>query len=124
MHCILCIIFYALYSLHCILCIECYATQVVVHLHEKNEIEVVFHLQKKVRSSSSFNNAIDGTSLGEPVHGKISGSKNGDVNVVQIELEKGNKKFIQIDTKIKKDIAAMSFEVCHLGRQNCRKGPH
>ena len=57
-----------------------------------------------------FNIAIDGTSLGEPVHGKISGSKNGDVNVVQIELEKGNKKFIQIDTKIKKDIAAMSFE--------------
>ena len=70
----------------------------------KNKIEVVFHLQKKVMSSSSFNNAIDGTSLGEPVHGKISGSKNGDVNVVQIELEKGNKKFIQIDTKIKSKI--------------------
>merc|ERR1740137_418838 len=57
-----------------------------------------------------FSIAIDGTSLGEPIHGKVTGSKNADVNVIQIELEKGNKKFIQIDTKIKKDLHAHSFE--------------
>merc|ERR1712123_494371 len=48
-----------------------------------------------------FTIGVEGTSLGEPVKGKITGSKNADVNVVQVELEKGNKKFIQIDTKIK-----------------------
>merc|ERR1711892_856197 len=57
-----------------------------------------------------FSIAVDGTSLGEPIHGKVTGSKNADVNVIQIELEKGNKKFIQIDTKIKKDLHAHSFE--------------
>merc|ERR1711892_907484 len=57
-----------------------------------------------------FSIAVDGTSLGEPIHGKVTGSKNADVNVIQIELEKGNKKFIQIDTKIKKDLPAHSFE--------------
>merc|ERR1711892_886135 len=57
-----------------------------------------------------FSIAVDGTSLGEPIHGKVTGSKNADVNVIQIELEKGNKKFIQIDTKIKKDRHAHSFE--------------
>merc|ERR1711892_1322297 len=57
-----------------------------------------------------FSIAVDGTSLGEPIHGKVTGSKNADVNVTQIELEKGNKKFIQIDTKIKKDLHAHSFE--------------
>jgi hypothetical protein len=39
-----------------------------------------------------FSIEIDGTSLGEPVKGKISGSKNGDVNVLQMELEKGKQK--------------------------------
>merc|ERR1711892_212555 len=57
-----------------------------------------------------FSIAVDRTSLGEPIHGKVTGSKNADVNVIQIELEKGNKKFIQIDTKIKKDLHAHSFE--------------
>merc|ERR1719300_1780284 len=57
-----------------------------------------------------FTIEVEGTSLGEPIKGKIEGSKNNDINILQMELEKGNKKFLQIDTKIKKDIAAGSFE--------------
>merc|ERR1711887_199418 len=57
-----------------------------------------------------FNIAVEGTSLGEAINGKVTGSKKGDVRVVQFELEKGNKKFIQLDTKIKMDIASQTFE--------------
>merc|ERR1711887_409629 len=57
-----------------------------------------------------FNIAVEGTSLGEAINGKVTGSKKGDVQVVQFELEKGNKKFIQLDTKIKMDIASQTFE--------------
>jgi len=57
-----------------------------------------------------FNIAVEGTSLGEAVKGKITGSKKGDVQVVQFDLEKGNKKFIQFETKLKMDIVAQSFE--------------
>ena len=46
-----------------------------------------------------FNIAVEGTSLGEAVKGKITGSKKGDVQVVQFDLEKGNKKFIQFESK-------------------------
>merc|ERR1712050_551551 len=55
-----------------------------------------------------FNIAVEGTSLGEPVKGKVVGSKKADVQVVQFELEKGNKKFIQLDTKIK--MSGLNFE--------------
>merc|ERR1712121_397547 len=55
-----------------------------------------------------FNIAVEGTSLGEPVKGKVVGSKKGDIQVVQFELEKGNKKFIQLDTKIK--MSGLNFE--------------
>merc|ERR1711931_454506 len=55
-----------------------------------------------------FNIAVEGTSLGEPVKGKVVGSKKADVQVVQFELEKGNKKFIQLDTKIK--MTGLNFE--------------
>merc|ERR1711887_121897 len=57
-----------------------------------------------------FNIAVEGTSLGEAINGKVTGSKKGDVQVVQFELEKGNKKFIQLDTKIKMDIGSQTFE--------------
>ena len=57
-----------------------------------------------------FNIAVEGTSLGEAVKGKITGSKKGDVQVVQFDIEKGNKKVIQLDTKFKMDIDAQSFE--------------
>merc|ERR1711942_242218 len=48
-----------------------------------------------------FNVAVEGTSLGEAVKGEIKGSKNNGVQKLQFELEKGNKKYIQIETKIK-----------------------
>merc|ERR1712002_1087544 len=48
-----------------------------------------------------FNVAVEGTSLGEAVKGELKGSKNNGVQVLQFELEKGNKKYIQIETKIK-----------------------
>ena len=50
-----------------------------------------------------FNVAVEGTSQGEAVKGELKGSRNKDVQVLQFELEKGNKKYIQIETKIKMD---------------------
>ena len=47
-----------------------------------------------------FSVAIEGTSLGETVSGKLTGSKK-DGQVIQFELEKGNKKIIQLDAEIK-----------------------
>merc|ERR1711887_105724 len=57
-----------------------------------------------------FNIAVEGTSLGEAVKGKVTGSKKGEMQVVQFELEKGNKKFVQLDIKLKMDIIAQTFE--------------
>jgi len=48
-----------------------------------------------------FNVAVEGTSLGEAVKGELKGTKKNDVQVLQFELEKGNKKYIQIETKKK-----------------------
>merc|ERR1711970_1348134 len=48
-----------------------------------------------------FSVAVEGTSLGETVKGELKGSKNNGVQVLRFELEKGNKKYIQIETKIK-----------------------
>merc|ERR1719513_383372 len=47
-----------------------------------------------------FNVAVEGTSLGEAVKGELKGSRTKGVQVLQFELEKGNKKYIQIETKI------------------------
>merc|ERR1719315_413293 len=55
-----------------------------------------------------FNVAVTGTTLGENVKGELKGSKKNDVQVLQFELEKGNKKYIQIDTKIK--MAGLNIE--------------
>merc|ERR1711887_146196 len=57
-----------------------------------------------------FNIAVEGTSLGEAIKGKVTGSKKGEMQVVQFELEKGNKKFVQLDIKLKMDIIAQTFE--------------
>merc|ERR1712119_239480 len=57
-----------------------------------------------------FEIAVEGTSLGDAVKGTITGSKIAKGNRVQVELEKGNKKLIQIDAKIKLDIQALSLE--------------
>merc|ERR1719317_1644684 len=50
-----------------------------------------------------FNVEVEGTSLGEAVKGELKGSRTKGVQVLQFELEKGNKKYIQIETKIKMD---------------------
>merc|ERR1711970_90551 len=55
-----------------------------------------------------FNVAVEGTTLGEAVKGELKGSKSNGVQVLQFELEKGNKKYIQIDTKIK--MAGLNIE--------------
>merc|ERR1711892_915950 len=57
-----------------------------------------------------FEIAVEGTSLGDAVKGTITGSKFKKGNRVQVELEKGNKKLVQIDAKVKVDIQAMSFK--------------
>merc|ERR1711892_791407 len=57
-----------------------------------------------------FEIAVEGTSLGDAVKGTITGSKFKKGNRVQVELEKGNKKLIQIDAKVKLDIQAMLFK--------------
>merc|ERR1719186_180672 len=57
-----------------------------------------------------FEIAVEGTSLGDAVKGTITGSKIAKGNRVQVALEKGNKKLIQIDAKMKLDIQAMSLE--------------
>eukprot|EP00091_Calanus_sinicus_P008838 TRINITY_DN2106_c0_g1_i2.p1 TRINITY_DN2106_c0_g1~~TRINITY_DN2106_c0_g1_i2.p1 ORF type:complete len:235 (-),score=65.03 TRINITY_DN2106_c0_g1_i2:70-675(-) len=82
---------------------------VITNGARKHDLSIKYNDNYKFWEQGTFFE-IDGTSLGETVSGKMSGSKNGDVNVVQMEFEKGNKKFTQIDTKIKKDSAAMSFE--------------
>eukprot|EP00092_Neocalanus_flemingeri_P001887 GFUD01002014.1.p1 GENE.GFUD01002014.1~~GFUD01002014.1.p1 ORF type:complete len:839 (+),score=247.20 GFUD01002014.1:322-2517(+) len=53
-----------------------------------------------------FDIAVEGTSLGEPIKGTITGTKNDQGQRVKVELEKGNKKLIQLDSKIKIDIPA------------------
>merc|ERR1712038_683851 len=47
----------------------------------------------------NFEIQVEGTSMGESVKGSI-----------KVEFEKGNKKWVQIDSKIKKNIPALYFE--------------
>jgi len=65
-----------------------------------------------------FNIEVEGTSLGEAVKGKLIGSKGSKgkqgIQVIQFELEKGNKKFVQLDTKMKhgfREGLALDFEI-------------
>merc|ERR1719154_197518 len=58
----------------------------------------------------NFEIGVEGTSLGEPVTGKITGTKAGELTKVQVNLEKGNKKMIQLDTKMKLKPAEMKFD--------------
>merc|ERR1711970_1164776 len=51
-----------------------------------------------------FNIDVEGTSLGDPVKGFIKGHS------VQVNLEKGNKKLLQLDSKLRVDMAAMKIE--------------
>merc|ERR1719379_1060443 len=72
--------------------------------HELTFKAVNFNLNNP---DGNFKIEVAGTSLGEPIKGKIEGKK-GQFQQVQLELEKGNKKFIQVDTKVK--IEGLSFE--------------
>ena len=57
-----------------------------------------------------FNIDVEGTSLGDPVKGFIKGDKSAKGHSVQVNLEKGNKKLLQLDSKIRVDMAAMKIE--------------
>jgi len=59
-----------------------------------------------------FNIAVEGTSQGDPVKGKVSGSKKGDMQVFQFDLERGNKKFIQFETKLKMTRSGLCIGFC------------
>merc|ERR1712227_697381 len=63
---------------------------------------------KKV--DGNFEIQVEGTSMGESVKGSIKGEANPKGNRVKVEFEKGNKKWVQIDSKIKKNIPALYFE--------------
>merc|ERR1719500_443042 len=58
----------------------------------------------------NFEIAVEGTSLGEAIKGSVKGEANAKGNRVKVEMEKGNKKVVQIDSKIKKNIPALYFE--------------
>jgi len=71
-----------------------------------DDFETVF---RKIEMDGVFNVAVEGTSLGETVTGKFTGFQK-DVQVIQFELEKGNKKIIQLDTKIQMQEEARSLK--------------
>ena len=58
----------------------------------------------------NFEIQVEGTSLGESVDGSITGEANSKGNRIKINFERGNKKVVQIDAKIKKNIPALYFE--------------
>merc|ERR1712110_533149 len=58
----------------------------------------------------NFEIGVEGTSLGEAIKGSVKGEANSKGNRIKIEMEKGNKKVVQIDSKIKKNIPALYFE--------------
>lgn len=58
----------------------------------------------------NFEIGVEGTSLGEAIKGSVKGEANSKGNRIKVEMEKGNKKVVQIDSKIKKNIPALYFE--------------
>merc|ERR1712130_887734 len=58
----------------------------------------------------NFEVKVTGTSAGTSIDGSVKGEANSKGNRIKIEFEKGNKKFVQIDSKIKKNVAALYFE--------------
>merc|ERR1711936_1301991 len=57
-----------------------------------------------------FKIEVEGTSLGEPINGFVKGAKSEKGHNVQVQLERGNKKFLQLDSKIRADLANQKFE--------------
>merc|ERR1719228_1185321 len=57
-----------------------------------------------------FKIEVEGTSLGEPINGFVKGAKSEKGHNVQVQLERGNKKLLQLDSKIKADLAHQKLE--------------
>merc|ERR1711936_361756 len=57
-----------------------------------------------------FKIEVDGTSLGEPVKGFVKGAKSEKGHNVQVQLERGNKKVLQLDSKIRADLSNQKLE--------------
>jgi hypothetical protein len=58
----------------------------------------------------NFEISVKGKSLGESIEGSITGEANAKGNRIKVDFEKGNKKLIQIDSKIRKDLSKLYFE--------------
>merc|ERR1719430_1580702 len=57
-----------------------------------------------------FKIEVEGTSLGEPIKGFVKGAKGEKGHNVQVQLERGNKKLLQLDSKIRADLANKKLE--------------
>jgi len=57
-----------------------------------------------------FKIEVEGTSLGEPVNGFVKGAKSEKGHSVQVQLERGNKKLLQLDSKIRADLSNKKLE--------------
>merc|ERR1712215_392545 len=57
-----------------------------------------------------FKIEVEGTSLGEPIKGFVKGAKGEKGHNVQFQLERGNKKLLQLDSKIRADLANQKLE--------------
>merc|ERR1711887_218455 len=57
-----------------------------------------------------FKIEVEGTSLGEPIKGFVKGAKSEKGHSVQVQLERGNKKLLQLDSKIRADLSNKKLE--------------
>merc|ERR1719431_2194276 len=72
--------------------------------------DLTFNVDGLDKIDGNFEVGVKGTSLGEPVTGTITGTKAAELTKFKIDLEKGNKKMIQLDTKMKLKPTEMKFE--------------
>merc|ERR1719430_1580246 len=57
-----------------------------------------------------FKIEVEGTSLGEPIKGFVKGTKSEKGHSVQVQIERGNKKLLQLDSKIRADLTNKKLE--------------
>merc|ERR1711887_162057 len=57
-----------------------------------------------------FKIEVEGTSLGEPIKGFVKGAKSEKGHNVQVQIERGNKKLLQLDSKIRADLTNKKLE--------------
>merc|ERR1719431_2033331 len=57
-----------------------------------------------------FQIEVEGTSLGETINGFVKGAKSEKGHNVQVQLERGNKKLLQLDSKIRADLSNKKLE--------------